>query len=190
MTTDARSEKLAFGFWVFLLTDLLMFAVLFASYAVLRGATFGGPGAGDLLNLTNALWETLALLTSSLTSSLAMLAIGKKRADHAVAWLAVTFLLGAAFLGLELSEFAHLITTGNGPQRNAFLSSFFTLVGAHGLHITLGLLWMFVGMMQIRIRGLSRFVVSRLQRFSLFWHFLDLVWIFIFTAVYLLGHVR
>jgi cytochrome o ubiquinol oxidase subunit III len=182
-------DKHLFGFWVYLMTDLIMFAALFATYAVLRGATFGGPSQGQLLGLSNALAETLILLTSSFTCGLAMLAVHAGKKQQALAWFGVTFLLGATFLGLELREFAALAAAGNTPQANAALSAFFTLVGTHGLHIAVGLLWMAVSIVMIARRGLTPFVTSKLQRLALFWHFLDIVWIFIFTIVYLMSHV-
>ncbi len=188
MKETFADDKYIFGFWVYLMTDLIMFAALFATYAVLRGATFGGPSQGQLLGLSNALAETLILLTSSFTCGVAMLAVHSGKKNQAIAWFGATFVLGATFLGLELAEFSALVTTGNGPQANAALSSFFTLVGTHGLHITVGLLWMIVAMVMIMRRGLTPSVTSKLQRLALFWHFLDIVWIFIFTIVYLMSH--
>lgn len=170
------------------MTDLIMFAALFATYAVLRTATFGGPLQGALLALPNALAETLILLTSSFTCGLAMLAVQAGKKNQTVAWFGVTFVLGITFLTLELREFAALTAAGNTPQANAALSSFFTLVGTHGLHIAVGLLWMLVAMVQVARLGLTPFVASKLQRLALFWHFLDIVWIFIFTIVYLMSH--
>ena len=181
------SNKYIFGFWVYLMTDLIMFAVLFATFAVLRYSTFGGPGGDKLFSLPLALAETLILLTSSLTCGLAVLAAKHGRIRQTLAWFAATFMMGSAFLGLELNEFHHLILDGNGPQRNAFLSSFFTLVGTHGLHIAAGLLWMLIIMVFVWRRGLSPKLTNQLVRLGLFWHFLDLVWIFIFTIVYLIG---
>ncbi len=185
----ASKDKFVFGFWVYLMTDLIVFAALFATYAVLRGNTFGGPDGGHLFSLSNALAETLILLTSSFTCGLAMLAVRSNKKNQAMVWFIVTFLLGATFLTLELMEFSGLAASGNSPQRSAFLSAFFTLVGTHGLHITIGLLWMVVAIVQIQLRGLTPFVVSKLERLSLFWHFLDIIWIFIFTVVYLMGRV-
>jgi cytochrome o ubiquinol oxidase subunit 3 len=186
---ESSSDKHFFGFWVYLMTDLIMFAALFATYAVLRTATFGGPTQGALLDLNGALAETLILLTSSFTCGLAMLAVNSGKVRQAMAWFGVTFALGATFLGLELHEFFGLAAGGNTPQANAALSSFFTLVGTHGLHNAVGLLWMVVALVQISRRGLTPFVTSKLQRLALFWHFLDIIWIFIFTIVYLMGHV-
>lgn len=177
-----------FGFWVYLMTDLIIFGVLFAAYAVLHGNTFGGPSAHDLFSMPSALTDTLILLTSSFTCGLAALAARSKKIGQTITWLVVTFALGAAFLSLELTELSHLVATGHGWQANAFLSAFFTLVGTHGLHISIGLLWIVVAIIQIKIRGLTPSVTSKLTRFTLFWHFLDIVWIFIFTMVYLMGH--
>lgn len=184
---EHQDEKYQFGFWVYLMTDLIMFAALFAAYAVLHNNTFGGPGGGQLFNLPFVLTETFILLTSSFTCGLATLAVHRNNIKQTIAWFAVTFLLGAAFLGMEVTEFHRLIADGNGPQRNAFLSSYFTLVGTHGLHIAIGLLWMFIMMIVLWKRGLTSKTASQLNRLALFWHFLDLVWIFIFTIVYLMG---
>ena len=190
MTEKMISEdKHVFGFWIYLMTDLVLFAVLFAAYAVLQGNTFGGPGPAALFSLPNALVETLVLLTSSFTCGLAALAAQNKKANQTIAWLVITFVLGATFLTLELSEFSRFVASGNSWQRSAFLSSFFTLVGTHGLHISVGLLWIVTAIIQIKVRGLTPSVTSKLSRFTLFWHFLDIVWIFIFTMVYLMGHL-
>jgi len=187
MTNQEHTDKQTLGFWIYLMTDLIMFAVLFATFAVLRNNTFGGPGGGELFSLSGALTETMILLTSSFTCGLAMIASRQDKKNQVLFWLAVTFALGLAFLGLELREFSQMIAEGNGFQRSAFLSSFFTLVGTHGLHITVGLLWILIAAIQISYRGLSHSVSSKLLRFSLFWHFLDVVWIFIFTIVYLMA---
>ncbi len=184
-----QGEKNIFGFWVYLMTDLLMFGVLFAAYAVLRTNTFGGPGGRDLFNLPFALTETLILLTSSFTCGLSMLAAREHRMSGVVTWLGTTFILGITFLVLELKEFSHLVSDGNGPQHSAFLSSFFTLVGTHGLHITFGLLFITILLVQASRQGLTEAMVNRLARMSMFWHFLDVVWIFIFTIVYLSAFV-
>jgi cytochrome o ubiquinol oxidase subunit 3 len=184
---DRKDATTVFGFWVYLMTDCVLFASLFATYAVLHHNSFGGPSAQTLFSLPNVLAETLFLLTSSFTCGLAMLAAYRNRKQQVVFWFGVTFLLGAAFLGIELSEFAHLVQTGNGWQRSGFLSSFFTLVGTHGLHITVGLTWMAVMVAKVTSTGLTQANVRRLTLLSLFWHFLDVIWIFIFTIVYLLG---
>lgn len=186
---EEAQERTMLGFWIYLMTDLLSFAVLFAAYAVLSSNTAGGPDSKELFSLPFVLVETLILLTSSFTVGLATLAVNKNSKSQALFWFAVTFVLGAAFIGMELSEFSKLVAEGASWQRSAFLSSFFALVGTHGLHISVGLLWMFISMIMISKRGLNPFINSKLIRLSLFWHFLDVVWIFIFTIVYLYGHL-
>ena len=176
-----------FGFWAYLMTDCVLFASLFAVYAVLHGNTFGGPNGHELFKLPYVLTETLVLLTSSFTMGLGMLAAQKRDRAQVLLWLGVTFLLGATFLGLELTEFRHMVMEGNSWRRSGFLSSYFTLVGTHGLHITFGLIWMAVMMWFTRAKGLTKAVRKRLTLLSLFWHFLDVIWIFIFTIVYLYG---
>lgn len=175
------------GFWIYLMTDTLLFATLFSTYAVLHGETFGGPSSKELFSLKIPFLETLILLLSSLTCGLAMLSSVKHKKNRVIGWLGITLILGASFLALELNEFAHLVSEGNSWKNSAFLSSFFTLVGTHGLHITFGLLWVAVMMAQLFQNGLTVITFRRLITFSLFWHFLDLIWIFIFTFVYLLG---
>lgn len=182
-------NKTTFGFWVYLMTDCVLFASLFATYAVLHNNTFGGPDARELFSLPFVLIETLLLLSSSFTAGLAMVAARRQRKNQLLVWLSLTFLLGLAFLTMELSEFTNLAREGNDWQRSGFLSAFFTLVGTHGLHITAGLLWMIVLVVQLARRGLSAPVVRRLTLFSMFWHFLDIIWIFIFTIVYLMGAI-
>ncbi|HEX7651240.1 MAG TPA: cytochrome o ubiquinol oxidase subunit III [Candidatus Paceibacterota bacterium] len=184
---NAADGTTVFGLWVYLMTDLVLFASLFAAYAVLHTSTFGGPSGRDIFDLPLVLAETLLLLTSSFTCGLALLAARAGSARGAVNWLGATFLLGAAFLAIEFSEFARLAGAGNGPPRSAFLSSYFTLVGTHGLHIVAGLLWIAALIFAVLRRGLSRSSLRKLMLFSMFWHFLDLVWIFIFTVVYLMG---
>lgn len=183
------NDKTVFGFWVYLMTDLIIFAALFAAYAVLHGNTFGGPSARELFNLPFALLETLVLLTSSFTCGLAMLAVHKNNKNQTLVWFGITFVLGLTFLTLELNEFSRFVHEGNSWQRSAFLSSFFTLVGTHGLHIASGLLWILITMILVWFRGITTSVTSKLTLLSLFWHFLDIVWIFIFTIVYLMGAV-
>jgi len=178
-------DRALFGFWIYLMTDLLMFSVLFAVYAVLHGNTDGGKTGKDLFSLNLALTETLILLTSSFTCGIGMIAARAGRKNQVLTWFGLTFILGLIFLGLELNEFSNLIREGHTIQSNAFLSSFFTLVGTHGLHITSGLLWMAVTLIYIAKRGLNSNMVRKLAMLSLFWHFLDIVWIFIFTIVYL-----
>jgi cytochrome o ubiquinol oxidase subunit 3 len=183
----AEDDKTTFGFWMYIMTDCVLFASLFATYVVLHANTFGGPGAEELFSLSFVLTETLILLTSSFTCGLGILAARRLDRQQVLLWFGVTFLLGAAFLGMELHEFAHLAHEGNSWRRSGFLSAFFTLVSTHGLHITSGLIWMAVLMRQIMTRGLVRSSLRKLTLLSLFWHFLDIVWIFIFTVVYLMG---
>lgn len=183
------TDRVMFGFWVYLMTDLLMFAILFAVYAVLHGNTLGGETGRDLFSLPLALQETLLLLTSSFTCGIAMIAARQRKKAQTLLWFGITFMLGLAFLGLELYEFAEFIHEGHTMQVNAFLSSFFVLVGTHGLHITSGLLWMGITLIYVMKRGLNDHLVRKLAMLSLFWHFLDIVWIFIFTTVYLRAFV-
>jgi cytochrome o ubiquinol oxidase subunit 3 len=183
------SDKTVFGFWVYIMTDLLMFAVLFATYSVLHGNIFNGPSSKEIFNLPFALLETLILLTSSFTCGLAILGLRQNSKKVVLVWFGVTFLMGLSFLGLELNEFGKLIEEGNSWQKSAFLSSFFTLVGTHGLHITSGLLWMGICMIYVWMKGLNANIARKLTLLSLFWHFLDIVWIFIFTIVYLFGTI-
>jgi cytochrome o ubiquinol oxidase subunit III len=178
-----------FGFWVFLLSDIVMFAAFFAAYAVLTHATAGGPTGGQLFNQRSVAIETACLLASSYTCGLMSLAVNSRR--YAGTYLAalITFVLGISFLALEVREFAGMIAIGAGPQRSAFLSAFFTLVGCHGLHVTAGLVWLVVMMVQVAIKGFRATVERRLLCFSMFWHFLDIVWVWLFTVVYLMGVV-
>ena len=190
-TIEAKAtEKTVFGFWVYLMTDCVLFAALFATYAVLHNSTFGGPNGHELFKLPYVLVETMALLTSSFTCGLAVLSAQRRDRQQVLLWLAVTFLLGATFLGLELTEFRHMVLEGNSWRRSGFLSSYFTLVGTHGAHITFGLIWMAVTMWFVRAKGLTHGMLKRLTLLSLFWHFLDIVWIFIFTIVYLFGSLN
>ncbi len=182
-------SKTVFGFWVYIMTDCVLFASLFATYAVLQNNTYGGPSGRELFSLPFVLAETLILLTSSYTCGLAMLAVRRDAKNQVLIWLAVTMLLGVSFLGLELNEFHKLVLEGHSWRASGFMSAFFTLVGTHGLHITTGMLWMSVLMRQLWKKGLVASTVKRLTLFSLFWHFLDIVWIFIFTIVYLMGAV-
>jgi cytochrome o ubiquinol oxidase subunit 3 len=184
---ENKNDKTIFGFWLYLMTDLVMFAALFATYAVLRSNSFGGPTEANTFNIYFVFAETLILLTSSFTVGMASVAAAQNNVKKTIGWFSVTFALGLAFLSMEITEFSRLIKAGSGPQRSAFLSSYFALVGAHGLHIAVGLLWMGVTMAVISRRGLTPKTNSQLQRLALFWHFLDIVWIFIFTVVYLMG---
>jgi cytochrome o ubiquinol oxidase subunit 3 len=178
------------GFWLYLMSDCLLFAVLFATYAVLGGSYAAGPSGADLFDLELVAVNTALLLFSSITYGFAMIGMQHGRKTHLLAWLAVTGLLGLGFLGIELYEFAHLIHEGAGPQRSAFLSSFFALVGTHGLHVAFGTLWLVVLMLQVRKLGLTHENKRRLVCLSMFWHFLDVVWIGVFTFVYLIGVMR
>lgn len=181
--------KTVFGFWLYLMTDCVLFASLFATFAVLRNNTFGGPGAEVLFSPNFALAETLILLTSSFICGLGILAARRGLRRQVLILFGLTFLLGLSFLGLELHEFSHLYHEGNSWRRSGFLSAFFILVGTHGLHITTGLLWMGTMWARVRDNGLSRHNLRQLTMLSLFWHFLDVIWIFIFTVVYLMGIV-
>lgn len=182
-------EKVTFGFWVYLMSDCVLFAVLFATYAVLRGATFGTPTMAELVDLPFVLLETVILLTSTLTVGVALLFARARRVVPTLLFLGLTFLLGGAFLFMEGKEFLHLIAEGYGPSANAFLSAFFALVGTHGLHVLAGMFWMLLLMLHVGMRGLVPGTVRKLACLALFWHFLDIVWIFLFTIVYLFGAI-
>ncbi len=177
----------ALGFWLYLMSDCLIFAALFATYGVLGRRYAAGPTGAQLFDLPLVALNTAFLLLSSITFGFAMLEKQKQNVKTTLAWLAVTGVLGLGFLGLELYEFSHLIHQGAGPQRSAFLSAFFTLVGTHGLHVTFGLVWLVVLMLQIKKHGLIPANTRRLMCLSMFWHFLDVVWIGVFTFVYLMG---
>lgn len=181
------ADKATLGFWVYLMTDCVLFASLFATFAVLRNATAGGPAGNELFSMPFVLTETLVLLTSSFTAGLGTLAARRGNKQQTLLLFGLTMLLGCFFLALELSEFRHLYLAGHSWQSSAFLSAFFTLVGTHGLHITAGLIWMAVLLVKVIRSGLSSISVKRLALLSLFWHFLDIIWIFIFTIVYLFG---
>lgn len=182
-----ESDKTVFGFWLYLMTDCVLFASLFATFAVLHGSTYGGPGGKELFNLPYVLLETGLLLTSSFTCGLGLLAARSDQPQRVLKLFGITFLLGALFLVLELTEFRHLAQEGDSWRRSGFLSSFFTLVGTHGLHITVGLLWIAVLMIRLSRQGITAINMKRLTLLSLFWHFLDVIWIGIFSIVYLLG---
>jgi cytochrome o ubiquinol oxidase subunit 3 len=181
----AANDRAMFGFWIYLMTDLLMFGILFAVYAVLHDSTAGGESGRQLFSLPLAWNETLILLTSSFTCGIAMIAARQGKKAQTLFWFGITFVLGLAFLSLELREFTEFIHEGHTLRSNAFLSSFFVLVGTHGLHITSGLLWMAITLGYVIKRGLNAPLVRKLSYLSLFWHFLDIVWIFIFTIVYM-----
>lgn len=183
---DAFSRT-TLGFWMYLMTDCLVFACLFCTYAILHNNTFGGPTTKDIFNLPLAFTETMILLLSSVTCGFGILNAVKDNKNRVIVWLAASFLLGLSFVVIEFTEFSDLVAEGNSWQRSAFLTSYFSLVGTHGTHVSVGLLWMIVIMAQVMISGITIDTFRRLVVFSLFWHFLDLVWIFIFTFVYLFG---
>jgi cytochrome o ubiquinol oxidase subunit 3 len=177
----------AYGFWIFLLSDIIMFSAFFATYAVLSGATAGGPSGRDLFDLRNTGIETLCLLFSSYTCGLAILAARRRRMGAFYLSFALTFALGATFVGFEIAEFTGMIASGAGPSRSAFLSAFFSLVGLHGAHVTAGLIWLAFMTAQVAVKGPRDFVLRRLLCFSLFWHALDIIWVALLTLVYLMG---
>lgn len=187
--TDDAAESLIFGFWIFLMSDLVLFALLFATYAAAsQNGTAGGPTPASLFDVKHPFIETCCLLASSFSVGMAMLAL-KYRGDRVrlVIWLLVTFALGAIFVGFEALDFIKYVTEGHAPERSGFLSSFFALVGTHGLHVSAGLIWMLVMIVQIFVFGLVRDVKTRVMRLAIFWHMLDVVWVCIFTFVYLFG---
>ena len=175
----------SFGFWLFLLSDIIIFAALFAAYAVLSKHTDGGPNGTQLFDTRHVLIETACLLASSFTCGVMMIVLDRRSLLGTYCWAILTALLGGTFLWLEVSEFSDLVHRGAGPTRSAFLSSFFTLVGTHGLHVTLGIVWLLVMMIQVFTLGFRPMVLTRMLCFSLFWHALDIVWIGVFTIVYL-----
>lgn len=183
---DHEESSTVFGFWIYLMTDCIIFAALFAVFAVMSRQFAGGPTGKDLFDIPSVALETGVLLLSSITYGFAMLGAYKGKTGTLLVWLGITFLLGLGFIGMELQEFSRLISEGAGPDRSAFLSAFFTLVGTHGLHVTIGLVWMAVLAVQIAPkRELTDREITRLTCLSLFWHFLDIVWICVFTFVYL-----
>jgi len=186
----AEGGSTMLGFWIYLMSDCLIFAMLFACYGVLGGSYAAGPSPRDLFDLPLIALNTSMLLMSSLTNGFAMLAMEKGKVAATQLWLGVTILFGLAFVGIELYEFHHMIEVGAPPQRSAFLSSFFTLVGTHGLHVTFGMIWMVVLMVQIAGRGLIEANRRRMFCLAMFWHFLDIIWIGVFTFVYLMGMLR
>jgi cytochrome o ubiquinol oxidase subunit III len=177
----------AYGFWIFILSDVTMFSGLFAAYAVLSGQTAGGPTGSELFNLHRVFIETMCLLVSSYTCGLGALSAERRQQGRFLAFSVCTFVLGAAFLYIEISEFAGMVSRGAGPSRSAFLSAFFTLVGMHGAHVTSGLVWLTYMVAQVVAKGLRPNVLRRLLCFSLFWHALDIIWIGVITVVYLMG---
>jgi len=183
----SKSIVVPYGFWLFILSDMVLFSALFATYASLVRATDGGPTTNQLLDRNLVAIETLALLVSSFVCGLAMIAAKRKNMLWTQGWLLVTGLLGVVFLSIEIYEFSSMISEGAGPQRSAFLSSFFTLVGCHGAHVTCGLLWIGTMMAQIWAKGFQPHIMRRLLCLSVFWHALDIIWVAIFTIVYLIG---
>lgn len=181
------AEHQSFGFWLYLMSDLVLFSAIFATFIVLSKAYAGGPTGAELFDLSFVFIETMLLLLSSATCGLAILAMHAGNSGRVLQWLALTFVFGLGFIAMELHEFQLLIAEGHGPGRSAYLSAFFTLVGTHGLHVASGLVWMAVMMYQIKTKGLSVMVQARLMRLSMFWHFLDIVWVAVFTVVYLMG---
>lgn len=182
-------EMDVFGFWIYILSDCILFSIIFAAYSVLHTSVYGGPGIGELTNMPYVFAETMLLLASSFTYGLAMLALYKAEKKHVLVWLLLTFLLGISFVGMEVNEFVHLTLEGHGWQTSAALSAFFTLVGTHGLHVTMGCLWMLTLMMQLVVFGITPVMRKRLTYLGLFWAFLDIVWIFVYTIVYLMGAI-
>ncbi len=189
-THEQQADTSLFGFWIYLMTDCVLFASLFATYAVLRGNTYDGPLPAAIISLPTAMAETLLLLTSSFTSGMGLIAVRKKLRSAATIWYTATFLLGAAFLTLELREFHQLVSEGNSWRTSGFLSAFFTLLGTHGLHIAVGLLWLIVLLVFMWRNKITNSLLKKFQYFGLFWHFLDIIWIFIFTIVYLMGVIK
>ena len=182
-----KRTVVAYGFWIFLISDIITFSGFFATYAVLSDRTAGGPSARDLFNLHTVGFETVCLLLSSFTCGIASISAGGRSRGWFFVGMASTFILGAIFLGLELHDFMGLLAANSGPSRSAFLSAFFALVGCHGLHVTIGLLWSLVMMAQVVAKGFRADILRRILCFSLFWHALDIVWVGVFTVVYLLG---
>ena len=185
---DAKEyEEKEFGFWLYLMSDAVIFACLFATYLIMVGNQDGGPTGKDVFSLERAAGETALLLFSSATFGFAAVALWAGERSRVLLWLAVTFVLGAGFIYLEIGEFRGMIAEGAGPDRSGFLSAFFTLVGTHGLHVSIGLIWIAVMIGQVLVKGLTAPVASRLMRLGLFWHFLDIIWVVIFSVVYLPG---
>jgi cytochrome o ubiquinol oxidase subunit 3 len=178
-------EQREFGFWLYLMSDAIIFGLLFATYAVLSRGSVAGADGRELFNLTRVAGQTALLLSSSLSFGLASAALVAGRANRAFPWLGVTFVLGVSFVGLELSEFSGMIAAGAGPAKSGLMSAFFALLGAHGLHVAMGLAWIVILSVQLRLEGPTPNTLSRLRRLGLFWHFLDIVWIGIYSIVYL-----
>ncbi|MGF9906319.1 cytochrome o ubiquinol oxidase subunit III [Brevibacillus porteri] len=184
---EEHEQLKVLGFWIFVVTDCVLFGTLFATYAVMMNSFAGGPTGQELFQLPGVIASTFILLTSSFTSGLAVLAMNKGNVKQLIAWLAVTGLLGLSFVVLEVTEFMHLISEGATMATSGYWSAFYTLVGTHGLHVTLGLFWMTALIMQLKRRGITAVTRRKITNLSLYWHFLDVVWIFLFTVVYLMG---
>ncbi len=180
-------SRTVFGFWIYLLTDFILFGTFFATYAVLRNQTFGGPSAAELVQLPFTLLQTLILLCSSFTIAMAGASAHRRLKNATIAWSAATFFLGIAFMGMELREFSHLISTGNGWEKSAFLSAFFTLIATHGLHVLFAILWTIVLIIPVIREGVTPASIRRITCLRLFWQFLNIVWVFIFSFIYLMG---
>ena len=180
-------EQRAFGFWLYLMSDAIIFSLLFATYVVMASGTVSGPTGQTLFSLSRAFGETLLLLFSSITFGFATLAVKSDKRAAVLSWLLVTFVLGLGFVAMEVHEFYGMVRVGAGPDSSGFLSAFFTLVGTHGIHVSFGLIWILIMASQVVIKGLTAPVISRLFRLGLFWHFLDIVWVGIFSVVYLPG---
>ena len=186
---EQDTNTVSLGFWLYLMTDCLLFATLFATYAVLHNSTAGNIAGKDIFEMDYVLVQTIALLASSVTSGFALITTRAKQYTASMLWLFATILLGALFLVLEINEFQNLVAEGHSWAASAFLSSFFTLVGTHGAHITVGLIWAIILLVFMVTRGVNDRFVKKLTLFTLFWHFLDIIWIFIFTLVYAVGSV-
>ena len=180
-------DNALFGFWVYVMTDCILFASLFATFAVMRHSYAGGPTGKELFDLRYVFIETMFLLFSSFSNGFAMLSMHQRSRPATLKWMLLTALLGLGFVGMEVNEFIRLIMEGSGPDRSGFLSAYFGLVGTHGVHVSIGLIWMSVMIWQLFYRGITPAIASRLLRLSLFWHFLDIIWIVVFTVVYLMG---
>lgn len=187
--TEQDTNTVSLGFWLYLMTDCLLFATLFATYAVLRNGTAGNVSGNDIFEMDYVLVQTIALLTSSVTSGFALMTARAKQYTASMLWLSATILLGGLFLGLEINEFQNLVADGHSWAASAFLSAFFALVGTHGAHITVGLIWALMLLVVMITRGVNDRFVKKMTLFTMFWHFLDIIWIFIFTLVYAVGSV-
>jgi cytochrome o ubiquinol oxidase subunit III len=184
------ASKKVFGFWIYLMSDCILFATLFTTFAIFSSSNTGSQPGSSIFNLHNTLIETFCLLSSSFTFGLAIFAMNQDNKRLLITWLSATFILGLSFVGLEINEFYHLILGGNGPDKSAFLSSFFSLVGTHGLHVSFGLIWIGLMIVEVLKKDLILATKTRLILLSLFWHFLDIIWICIFTFVYLMGSLK